>query len=176
MEHIVREMKQRAIDITIIKSCGGWLLRLWTVGENGRVLSPHYEVLPLTIKEKPTNNIHIVLQSKGQGITIRSFFILQNQAGISLAPFNKEHFSILPNIQNGKTGKWIKSEEELPAFPECVFEHLPPFLNEVVNNSISLDDRDTILIGAIVCLSHLTFPGVVECTMNASFIRTSICL
>lgn len=59
----------------------------------------------------------------------------------------------MPNIQNGKTGKWIKSEEELPAFPECVFEHLPPFLNEVVNNSISLDDRDTILIGAIVCLS-----------------------
>ena len=27
------------------------------------------------------------------------------------------------------------------------------FLNEVVNNSISVDDRDTILIGAIVCLS-----------------------
>ena len=52
-----------------------------------------------------------------------------------------------------KTGKWIKSEEELPVFPECVFEHLPPFLNEVVNNSISVDDRDTILIGAIVCLS-----------------------
>lgn len=59
----------------------------------------------------------------------------------------------MPNIQNGKTGKWIKSEEELPAFPECVFDHLPSFLNEVVNNSISLDDRDTILIGAIVCLS-----------------------
>ena len=29
----------------------------------------------------------------------------------------------------------------------------PIFLNEVVNNSISVDDRDTILIGAIVCLS-----------------------
>lgn len=78
---------------------------------------------------------------------------MANQAGISLAPFSKEHLSILPNIQNGKTGKWIKSEEELPTFPECVFEHLPPFLNEVVNNSISVDDRDTILIGAIVCLS-----------------------
>ena len=59
------------------------------------------------------------MHSKGQGITIRSFFHLANQAGIPLAPFSKEHLSILPNIQNGKTGKWIKSEEELPVFPEC---------------------------------------------------------
>lgn len=34
-----------------------------------------------------------------------------------------------------------------------MFEQLPPFLCEVVDNSISVDDRDTILIGAIVCLS-----------------------
>ena len=34
-----------------------------------------------------------------------------------------------------------------------MFEHLPPFLNEDVKNSISEDDRDTILIGTIVCLS-----------------------
>ena len=52
-----------------------------------------------------------------------------------------------------KTDKWIKPAEELPAFPECVFEQLPPFLSEIVSNSISEDDRDTILIGAIVCLS-----------------------
>ena len=92
---------------------------------------------PIYQREETDQQYTHCLHSKGQGITIRSFFHLANQAGIPLAPFSKEHLSILPNIQNGKTGKWIKSEEELPVFPECVFEHLPPFLNEVVNNSIS---------------------------------------
>ena len=156
VEHIVREIEQRAIDIT--PNYKDWVELGFALvdglGENGREyyhrisrFYPNYQ------REETDKQYTHCLQSKGQGITIRSFFHLANQAGISLAPFNKEHLSILPNIQNGKTGKWIKSEEELPAFPECVFEHLPPFLNEVVNNSISLDDRDTILIGAIVCLS-----------------------
>ena len=156
VEHFVREIEQRAIDIT--PNYKDWVELGFALvdglGENGREyyhrisrFYPNYQ------REETDKQYTHCLQSKGQGITIRSFFHLANQAGISLAPFNKEHLSILPNIQNGKTGKWIKSEEELPAFPECVFEHLPPFLNEVVNNSISLDDRDTILIGAIVCLS-----------------------
>jgi len=156
VEHIVREIEQRAIDIT--PNYKDWVELGFALvdglGENGREyyhrisrFYPNYQ------REETDKQYTHCLQSKGQGITIRSFFHLANQAGISLASFNKEHLSILPNIQNGKTGKWIKSEEELPAFPECVFEHLPTFLNEVVNNSISLDDRDTILIGAIVCLS-----------------------
>ena len=156
VENIVREIEQRAIDIT--PNYKDWVELGFALvdglGENGREyyhrisrFYPNYQ------REETDKQYTHCLQSKGQGITIRSFFHLANQAGISLAPFNKEHLSILPNIQNGKTGKWIKSEEELPAFPECVFDHLPSFLNEVVNNSISLDDRDTILIGAIVCLS-----------------------
>lgn len=156
VEHIVREIEQRAIDIT--PNYKDWVELGFALvdglGENGREyyhrISRFY---PNNQREETDKQYTYCLQSKGQGITIRSFFHLANQAGISLAPFSKEHLSILPNIQNGKTGKWIKSEEELPAFPECVFDHLPSFLNEVVNNSISLDDRDTILIGAIVCLS-----------------------
>ena len=45
------------------------------------------------------------LQAKGQGVTIRSFFHLAGQAGIPLSPVEEQHLSILPNIQNGKTGK-----------------------------------------------------------------------
>ena len=156
VESVVREIERRAIDIA--PNYKDWVELGFALvdglGENGREyyhrISRFY---PAYKREKTDKQYTYCLHSKGQGITIRSFFHLANQAGISLAPFSKEHLSILPNIQNGKTGKWIKSEEELPVFPECVFEHLPPFLNEVVNNSISVDDRDTILIGAIVCLS-----------------------
>ena len=156
VECVVREIEKRAIDIT--SSYKDWLELGFAfvdgLGENGRKyyhrISRFY---PAYQREEADKQYTHCLQSKGQGITIRSFFHLASQAGISLASFSKEHLSILPNIQNGKTGKWIKSEEELPAFPECVFEHLPPFLNEVVSNSISVDDRDTILLGSIVCLS-----------------------
>ena len=156
VESVVREIEQRSIDIA--PNYKDWVELGFALvdglGENGREyyhrISRFY---PIYQREETDQQYTHCLHSKGQGITIRSFFHLANQAGISLAPFSKEYLSILPNIQNGKTGKWIKSEEELPVFPECVFEHLPPFLNEVVNNSISVDDRDTILIGAIVCLS-----------------------
>lgn len=156
VEHVVWEIEQRAIDIA--PNYKDWVELGFALvdglGENGREYYHRISRFYLHYQREETDKQYThCLQSKGQGITIRSFFHLANQAGISLAPFSKEHLSIFPNIQNRKTGKWIKSEEELPAFPECVFAHLPPFLNEIVNNSISLDDRDTILIGAIVCLS-----------------------
>lgn len=156
VESVVREIEQRGIDIA--PNYKDWMELGFALvdglGENGREYYHRISRFYPTYQREETDKQYThCLQSKGQGITIRSFFHLANQAGISLAPFFKEHLSILPNIQNGKTGKWIKSEEELPAFPECVFEHLPPFLNEIVNNSISVDDRDTILIGTIVCLS-----------------------
>ena len=156
VECVVREIEQRAIDIA--PSYKDWVELGFALvdglGESGREYYHRISRFYPTYQRKETDKQYThCLQSKGQGITICSFFHLANQAGIPLAPSNKEYLSILPNIQNGKTGKWIKSEEELPAFPECVFEHLPSFLNEVVNNFISVDDRDTILIGAIVCLS-----------------------
>ncbi len=57
-------------------------------------------------------------------------------------------------------GKWIYDEEELPHFPSFVYETLPPFLKEVVDNCISPDDRDMILMGAMTCLS-ITLHNVV---------------
>jgi len=59
-----------------------------------------------------------------------------------------------PNIQLGEIGnKWIYDEQDLPHFPSFVYDLLPPFLKEVVNNCISEDDRDMILMGALTCLS-----------------------
>lgn len=57
------------------------------------------------------------LQGKRQGITIATFFYMAEQVGVSL---KGSQISIYPNIQNGETGKWVKDECELPAFPEEV--------------------------------------------------------
>ena len=156
VERIVREIEQRTIDIA--PNYKDWVELGFALvdglGENGREYYQRISRFHPTYQRENTDKQYThCLQATGHGITIRSFFHLANQAGISLSSPDKEHLSILPNIQNGKTDKWIKSEEELPAFPECVFENLPSFLSEVVNNSISADDRDTILIGSIVCLS-----------------------
>lgn len=111
VEHIVREIEQRAIDIT--PNYKDWVELGFALvdglGENGREYYHRISRFYPNYQREETDKQYIhCLQSKGQGITIRSFFHLANQAGISLAPFNKEHLSILPNIQNGKTGKWIK--------------------------------------------------------------------
>ena len=156
IERIICEIEQRAVDIA--PEYKDWVELSFALidgfGENGREyyhrisrFHPDYQ------REETDKQYTRCLQAKGQGITIRSFFHLAGQAGIPLSSVGEQDLSILPNNQNGKTGKWIKSADELPAFPECVFEQLPPFLCEVVGNSISEDDRDTILIGAIVCLS-----------------------
>ena len=156
IERIICEIEQRAVDIA--PEYKDWVELGFALidgfGENGREyyhrisrFHPDYQ------REETDKQYTRCLQAKGQGITIRSFFHLAGLAGIPLNSVGEQDLSILPNNQNGKTGKWIKSADELPAFPECVFEQLPPFLCEVVGNSISEDDRDTILIGAIVCLS-----------------------
>ena len=156
VESVIREIEQRGIDIA--PNYKDWVELGFALvdglGENGREYYHRISRFYPTYQREETDKQYThCLQSKGQGITIRSFFHLANQAGIPLSSCCKENLSILPNIQNGKTGKWIKSEEELPTFPECVFENLPPFLSEVIEHSISAEDRDTILIGSIVCLS-----------------------
>lgn len=156
IERIIYEIEQRAVDIA--PEYKDWVELGFALidgfGENGREYYHRISRFHSDYQREETDKQYTrCLQAKGQGVTIRSFFHLAGQAGIPLSPAGEQDLSILPNIQNGKTDKWIKSADELPAFPECVFEQLPPFLCEVVDNSISEDDRDTILIGAIVCLS-----------------------
>jgi len=59
-----------------------------------------------------------------------------------------------PKVQSPVIGsKWILGEDELPHFPQFVYDSLPPFLREVISNSISDDDRDMLLLGSLTCLS-----------------------
>ena len=62
------------------------------------------------------------LNGKGHGITIKSFFHLAMNSGITVS---KHDFTILPNNQNGKTenGKMRR-----PIYPFCLMKYLIIFL------------------------------------------------
>lgn len=120
IERIICEIEQRAVDIA--PEYNDWVELGFALvdgfGENGReyyhrisCFHPDYQ------REETDKQYTRCLQAKGQGITIRSFFHLAGLAGIPLNSVGEQDLSILPNNQNGKTGKWIKSADELPAFP-----------------------------------------------------------
>ena len=71
----------------------------------------------------------------------------------------EEDITNLPFNQNGKTTKWIKEYDDLPTFPDSVYADLPSFLVDIVNNAISSEAKDTVLLGALVCFSAC-FPNV----------------
>lgn len=153
VEKVVCEIERRAVDIA--PDYKDWVSLGFALvdgfGESGRSYYHRINRFYPDYREETADRQYLhCLQSHGSGITISTFFHLAQRAGISI---HDNCLSILPNIQNGKTEKWVKSEKELPSFPERVFDNLPPFLAEVVANAISTDDRDTILIGAIATLS-----------------------
>lgn len=153
IDRVVQEIEANGVDIA--PDYGMWVNICFALAdglrERGRDffhrvsrLHPDYE--PANTDKQFTH----CLNGRGSGVTIASFFHYAAQAGIELHhSFN----TILPNYQNGKTAKWVKSESELPHFPEEIFGALPPFLQKVVGNAISIEDRDVIMLGTIGCLS-----------------------
>lgn len=159
VENIVQKVEARGIDIApdydTWRNVGFALAN--GLGEDGRDLfhriSRLHSDYDFSTTDKQFTNC---LKGKGSGITIASLFHYAAQADIEL-----EHHSnvILPLCQIGKTAKWIKPANELPHFSDIVYFDLPPFLQNVVANAISEEDRDVILLGAIgslsVCFSNV---------------------
>lgn len=175
IDRVVQEIETNGVDI--VPDYGMWVNVGFAIanglGEQGRDffhrvsrLHPDYD--PVNADRQFTH----CLNGRGSGVTIASFFHYVTQAGIKLHhPSN----TILPNYQNGKTAKWVKPERELPHFPEEIFEALPLFLQEVVGNAISVEDRDVILLGAIGSNPLASTMSAVP-MMNVWFTRTFICL
>ena len=153
VERVVADIEARGIDIA--PQYDTWVNIGFALseglGEGGRDffhrlsrLHPDYDH---STTDKQFSNC---LNGKGTGVTIASFF---HHAALSGLRLSHSPVTILPNYQNGKTAKWVKPANELPRFPETVFDGLPLFLLKVVSNAISSEDRDIILLGAIGCLS-----------------------
>lgn len=159
VETVIGEIEARNLDIAPTYS--DWVnLGFGLVdeyGENGRAyfhrLSKLHSDYDYHVADKQYTKC---LNSKGCGITLSTFFYLASKAGIVL--FNHKK-TILPNIQNGEKDKWKIDSTDLPVLPESLYSSLPPFILEVVNSSISVEDREVVLLGAIGCFSAC-FPNV----------------
>ena len=66
---------------------------------------------------------------------------------------SNDKIPISPNLQCEVSRNWVANLDELPRLVDEVYENLPPFLAEVVSNSISNDDRDVVFLGALATLS-----------------------
>lgn len=111
------------------------------------------------------------LSAHGDGISIATFFQMAKDTGIDISNPKEiqepvvgtldiwtsgsgNQISKKPNIQPGIVeSKWILDEESLPHFPAFIYDMLPPFLKEVLDNCISEDDRDMMLMGTLTCIS-----------------------
>ena len=153
IDRVVQEIENRGIDIapdyTMWVNVGFALAD--SLGEQGREFFHRISQLhPDYVPANTDNQFTHCLNGKGSGVTVATFFHYATLAGIELRHYSNP---ILPNHQNGKTGKWVKPENQLPHFPEDIFNVLPSFLQKTVGNAISAEDRDVILLGTIGCLS-----------------------
>lgn len=78
------------------------------------------------------------LKSRGQGITLKTFFYRAKEAGIKIGP---------PKSEKDQTGNPV------PTFPDSIFPQLPDFLKRVVQVATSNEERDILLLGSIVVIS-----------------------
>ena len=96
------------------------------------------------------------LKSHGSGITLKSFFFMAKQAGLTVSR------TLNPDvIENGSSGHMLSSEPEIlhPTFPATVYDQLPDFLLRVVSVASSDEERDILLLGSIGALSAC-FPKI----------------
>jgi len=141
IETIINKIEEKQTDITSIY--GDWRNIGFAFAdefdENGRELfhriSRFYSTYTKSECDKQYNNC---LKSKGQGVSIKTFFFLAKQAGLTL--------------NNNKPVSKDKSEE-MPNFPEEVFPQLPEFLKKVIQVCTSKEERDIMLLGSITTIS-----------------------
>ncbi|HET8839767.1 MAG TPA: DUF3987 domain-containing protein, partial [Flavobacteriaceae bacterium] len=91
------------------------------------------------------------LKAKGHGITLKTFFHHAKQAGINISiPKNNVGKK---QVSNETTQKVVPENRQMPNFPNSLFSNLPEFLQKVVQPASSQEEKDLMLLGALVSLS-----------------------
>ena len=143
VETIIQQIETRQIDIAIAYS--DWrnigFAFADEFGEVGRDLyhriSRFYSDYSF---EECNRQFNSCLKSKGQGISISTFFFHAKQAGIT--------------VEDTKPKKeQVTEPEQMPTFPDSLFAELPEFLQKIVEVSTSNEERDILLLGSITALS-----------------------
>ncbi len=100
------------------------------------------------------------LKSKGQGVSLKSFYYLAKQAGVSIAtqshstrPFSLAHRNHQKRIPQESNADKEQPKEVMPTFPKSLYPHLPEFLQKVVAVATSDEERDILLLSSLVAIS-----------------------
>ncbi len=194
VERITREIERGSVDIapSYKEWCDLGFALAEGLGENGRSYYHRLSRLHSDYNQQDTDKQYSAcLNSRGQGITIATFFHMARNAGVDIR--GNKHFedgqncndkmlkcrnaksedagataaaspetesrgsfyqnSILSNCQSCKDDEQMLKTVELPVLPEEVYDHLPSFLKDCVKNAMSKEDRATILLGTLACIS-----------------------
>jgi|SRR5690554_3315 len=161
VEIVIKNIEEKSVDITSIYD--DWISIGFAFsdefGEAGRELFHrvskfHSEYDTAECDEQYTK----CLNSKGQGVSLKSFFYLAKQAGV---PINTS-VSSLEKSSLTKVSKMTTTDEEttddvpnekMPTFPKSLYPQLPEFLQKVVSVASTDEERDILLLGTLVSLS-----------------------
>lgn len=141
VETVVAKLEEAQLDITGTYS--DWrnigFAFADELGESGRDLFHRVSRFHSEYNQKECDEqFDKCLQSKRHGINISTFFYLAKQAGIKI----------------GKVESTIEVKPmDMPTIPDAVFPQLPEFLQNVTMYANSNEERDILLLGAVVCLS-----------------------
>jgi hypothetical protein len=140
--HIIRQLEDRQIDITttypIWRDIGFALSDAF--GEEGRDFFHRISRLYPAYNQVECNKQYDnCLKSKKEGITIATFIHHAKNAGVSVA------FDQSDEVQH--------INDEMPTFPEEIFENLPELLKRVVAKATSPEEKDLLLLGSLAVFS-----------------------
>ncbi|WP_207493179.1 DUF3987 domain-containing protein [Aridibaculum aurantiacum] len=136
IEHVIKQIEENKLDIA--SAYGDWrnigFAFADAFGEHGRNyfhrISCYYADYS---KNECDTQFDNCLKSRGQGITLKTFFYYAKQAGINIA-----------------TGQL---QDQVPTLPNTLFPQLPEFLQKVVAIATSAEEKDILLLGSIVAMS-----------------------
>ncbi|MBQ8810812.1 MAG: DUF3987 domain-containing protein [Bacteroidales bacterium] len=129
------------------------------LGENGRTYYHRLSRFYHNYTEKETDQQYDrCMRAKGTGVTIKTFFQLAKEAGISLGtiratPEIKSPISSkLPISPTGNIGN-IENFEKTPTFSSAIKNSLPYLLDSIAKLSNNEEDCDLLLLGSLVVIS-----------------------
>src|SRR5690606_25593343 len=100
------------------------------------------------------------LKSKGQGVSLKTFFFLAKQAGVSIITQSNDQYNAKSSIHKSSkaTPAQEYQEEEpikeiMPTFPKSLYPELPEYLLQVVAVATSDEERDILLLGSLAAIS-----------------------
>ncbi|MBQ8672550.1 MAG: DUF3987 domain-containing protein [Bacteroides sp.] len=170
VETVTRRIEQAGIDIapTYKEWCDLGFALAHGLGEAGRTYFHRLSRYYASYKPREADKqFTACLTSRGQGITLNTFFHLARRAGVDISlpvpPFR--HSANPPTGGHDKKRKeqpprpspsvpeGDSTPEPLPAFPPQVYDSLPGLLSEVVGYGLSPEDTDMLLLGSLTVLS-----------------------